>query len=80
TVEDGCLQGGFGSAIVEFMATHNYTAEVRRLGIPDRVIEHGEQPELFRECKFDAAGIEQAATEMFEAATRPQTPSSPARS
>jgi 1-deoxy-D-xylulose-5-phosphate synthase len=71
TVEDGCRHGGFGSAIVEFMADHNYSAEVRRLGIPDRVIEHGEQPELFRECKFDAAGIEQAAIEMVEAATRP---------
>src|SRR5690606_38939192 len=37
TVEDGCVQGGFGSAIVEFMADHNYHAEVRRLGIPDSV-------------------------------------------
>jgi 1-deoxy-D-xylulose-5-phosphate synthase len=71
TVEDGCLQGGFGSAILEFMADHNYSADVRRLGIPDRVIEHGEQPELFRECKFDAAGIEQSAIELFEAAARP---------
>ena len=68
TVEDGCLQGGFGSAVLEFMADNNLNAEVRRLGIPDRVVEHGEQPELFRECKFDAAGIEQTATEMFEAA------------
>jgi 1-deoxy-D-xylulose-5-phosphate synthase len=70
TVEDGCLQGGFGSAILEFMADHNFTAEVRRLGIPDRIIEHGEQAELFRECKFDAAGIGQAAIEMLETATR----------
>jgi 1-deoxy-D-xylulose-5-phosphate synthase len=80
TVEDGCLQGGFGSAIVEFMADHSYSVEVRRLGIPDRVVEHGEQTELFRECKFDASGIEQAAIEMFEAATPPQTPRSPGRS
>ncbi|HMJ69697.1 MAG TPA: 1-deoxy-D-xylulose-5-phosphate synthase [Cyclobacteriaceae bacterium] len=70
TVEDGCLQGGFGSAILEFMADNNYSAEVRRLGIPDRVIEHGEQAELFQECKFDAAGIEQAALEMLETAPR----------
>jgi 1-deoxy-D-xylulose-5-phosphate synthase len=69
TVEDGCLQGGFGSAILEFMGDHSYSAEVRRLGIPDRVVEHGEQPELFRECKFDASGIEQAAIEMAEATT-----------
>jgi 1-deoxy-D-xylulose-5-phosphate synthase len=70
TVEDGCLQGGFGSSILEFMADHNYTAEVRRLGIPDKVIEHGEQSELFHECKFDAAGIEQAALKMLETAPR----------
>ena len=62
------------------MGDHSYSAEVRRLGIPDRVVEHGEQPELFRECKFDAAGIEQAAIELFEAATRPRSPRSPARS
>jgi 1-deoxy-D-xylulose-5-phosphate synthase len=72
TVEDGCIQGGFGSAVLEFMADHGYAAEVRRLGIPDRVVEHGEQPELFRECKFDATGIEQAAIEMLEAAERPR--------
>lgn len=66
TVEDGCIQGGFGSAILEFMADNNYQAEVRRLGIPDSVIEHGEQPELYRECGFDAAGIERAVCEMLE--------------
>jgi 1-deoxy-D-xylulose-5-phosphate synthase len=38
TVEDGCIQGGFGSAILEFMADHNYFAEIKRLGIPDDVI------------------------------------------
>ncbi|HYK77180.1 MAG TPA: 1-deoxy-D-xylulose-5-phosphate synthase [Daejeonella sp.] len=57
TVEDGCLQGGMGSAILEFMADHNYSAHVIRLGIPDQVIEHGEQPELWAECAYDAASI-----------------------
>lgn len=57
TVEDGCLQGGLGSAIVEFMADHNYSSKVVRLGIPDRIIEHGEQPELWAECGFDSTGI-----------------------
>lgn len=70
TVEDGCIQGGFGSAIIEFMADHNYHAEVRRLGIPDRVIEHGEQIELHRECGFDPDGIERAVSEMFESVSR----------
>jgi 1-deoxy-D-xylulose-5-phosphate synthase len=66
TLEDGCLQGGFGSAILEFMADHNLSAEVRRLGIPDRVVEHGEQLELHHECGFDPDGIERAVTEMLE--------------
>ncbi|MEK6476145.1 1-deoxy-D-xylulose-5-phosphate synthase [Catalinimonas sp. 4WD22] len=57
TVEDGCLMGGFGSAVLEFMAEHGYAAQVKRLGIPDRIIEHGEQIELHRECGYDAESI-----------------------
>lgn len=57
TVEDGCLQGGIGSAILEFMVDHNYSAKVKRLGIPDRLVEHGEQYQLYAECGYDAAGI-----------------------
>ncbi len=68
TVEDGCVQGGFGSAVIEFMADHNYQAEVKRLGIPDEVIEHGEQLELHRECGFDPAGIERTVVAMLEPA------------
>jgi 1-deoxy-D-xylulose-5-phosphate synthase len=66
TVEDGCVQGGFGTAILEFMADHHLSAEVRRLGIPDRVVEHGEQIELHRECGFDPDGIERAVIGMLE--------------
>jgi 1-deoxy-D-xylulose-5-phosphate synthase len=57
TVEDGCLMGGFGSAILEFMADHNYKAKVIRLGIPDHIVEHGEQSELHKECGYDSAAI-----------------------
>ncbi|MEO6524723.1 MAG: 1-deoxy-D-xylulose-5-phosphate synthase [Mucilaginibacter sp.] len=57
TVEDGCLQGGMGSAIVEFMSDNNYKAQVIRLGIPDEFIEHGEQPELWAECGYNSIGI-----------------------
>lgn len=71
TVEDGCIQGGFGSAVLEFMADHNYHAEVRRLGIPDRVVEHGEQSELHHECGFDAEHIEKAVHEMLELVHKP---------
>lgn len=71
TVEDGCIQGGFGSAVLEFMADHNYQAEVRRLGIPDRVVEHGEQSELHHECGFDTEHIEKAVHEMLELVHKP---------
>lgn len=64
TVEDGCVKGGMGSAVLEFMADHEYTAKVKRLGIPDRIVEHGEQLELHRECGFDPEGIAVAAREM----------------
>jgi 1-deoxy-D-xylulose-5-phosphate synthase len=70
TIEDGCLQGGFGSAVLEFMADNNYSAEVKRLGIPDRIVEHGEQIELHRECGFDPEGIERAVVELLESVTK----------
>ncbi|MDD1414833.1 1-deoxy-D-xylulose-5-phosphate synthase, partial [Dolichospermum sp. ST_con] len=57
TVEDGCIQGGMGSAVLEFMADNNYSSTMARLGIPDKIIEHGEQPELWAECGFDSVGI-----------------------
>jgi len=57
TVEDGCLEGGMGSAILEFAADNKYQAQVVRLGIPDRFVDHGEQKELWAECGFDAKGI-----------------------
>ena len=57
TVEDGCLEGGMGTAVLEFMADNKYQANVIRLGIPDQIIEHGEQPELWAECGYDTKGI-----------------------
>jgi len=60
TIEDGCLMGGFGSAILEWMMDHGYQAQIKRLGIPDEVIEHGEQIELQKECGFDPDGIADA--------------------
>jgi 1-deoxy-D-xylulose-5-phosphate synthase len=64
TVEDGCIEGGMGSAILEFMADNNYNAEVVRLGIPDQFIEHGEQPELWAECGYDAVAIAEQVKKM----------------
>lgn len=65
TVEDGCLPGGFGTAILEFMADFGYSSQIIRLGIPDRVVEHGEQDELYAECGYDADAIMSAAFKMI---------------
>ena len=65
TVEDGVLQGGFGSAVLEFMTDHHYNARVIRLGVPDKFVEHGSQEELIRECEFDTEGICHAAEKLL---------------
>jgi 1-deoxy-D-xylulose-5-phosphate synthase len=57
TVEDGSIIGGFGSAVIEFMADQNYSAQVIRLGIPDKYVHHGTQEELWEDCGFDVKGI-----------------------
>jgi 1-deoxy-D-xylulose-5-phosphate synthase len=57
TVEDGVIKGGFGSAILEFMADNHYTVQVKRLGIPDSFIEHGTPEELYQMLRLDADGI-----------------------
>jgi 1-deoxy-D-xylulose-5-phosphate synthase len=58
TVEEGCLPGGFGSAVLEAAAaTGLSTHHVRCLGIPDRFVEHGERQELLADLRLDAAGI-----------------------
>lgn len=64
TVEDGAIVGGFGSAVIEFMADNNYSARVVRLGIPDKYIHHGTPEELHKECGFDPQSIAQKAAEM----------------
>jgi 1-deoxy-D-xylulose-5-phosphate synthase len=64
TVEDGCLQGGFGSAVLEFMADNGYSPAIKRLGIPDNFITQGTQKELYRICGYDAEGIEKTILEL----------------
>lgn len=65
TLEDGCLQGGLGSAVLEFMADHHYQAQIKRLGIPDKFIEHGTTEQLYAECGFDKKGILSAIHDML---------------
>lgn len=64
TVEDGTIVGGLGSAVLEFMSDHGYQAQVKRLGIPDKYIEHGTQEELYKECGFDIEGIIKTVKEL----------------
>lgn len=66
TVEDGTEKGGFGSAVLEFMAANNYSANVKVLGIPDRIVEHGTLKDLHKECGFDAKGIAQTVRGMMK--------------
>ena len=53
TIEDGVRIGGMGSAVLEFMADHGYTPQVKRIGVPDTFIEHGSVQELYRICRMD---------------------------
>jgi 1-deoxy-D-xylulose-5-phosphate synthase len=66
TVEDHAIAGGFGSAILEFLAEEgiNNNVRVRRLGVPDRFIPHGTQDELRKLCGFDREAITQAALQV----------------
>ena len=57
TIEDGCVSGGFGSAVLEFISEHNYSVKVEMLGIPDRFINHGSQEELYNECSYNEKAI-----------------------
>ncbi len=72
TVEDGFVKGGFGTAVLEFMCENTYNATVKRLGIPDRFVEHGTQPELYKECGYDVDGIYFAAKQLL-ADRKPKT-------
>lgn len=53
TVEDGIIEGGMGSAVLEFMADHSYKPTVKRIGIPNIFVEHGAVKELYRVCGMD---------------------------
>ncbi len=57
TVEDGSLMGGVGSAILEFIADNGYSSKVKRLGVPDRLVEHGHVEELISECGYNTDDI-----------------------
>jgi 1-deoxy-D-xylulose-5-phosphate synthase len=75
TVEEGQLMTGFGSAVLEAANEARLsTAHVRRLGLPDRFVEHGERGELLAELGLDAPGIARAAREMAARDARAESP------
>jgi 1-deoxy-D-xylulose-5-phosphate synthase len=65
TVEDGTIVGGLGSAVLEFMSGHSYSAKVRRLGVPDHFIGQGTIEELHAQCGYDRTGIVRCVKEMI---------------
>jgi len=66
TLEDGCIMGGMGSAVLEFMADNNYKATVKRLGVPDKFVEHGSQNELYNECFYNTDAIIKTVKSMVQ--------------
>jgi len=67
TVEDGCLPGGAGSAVMEALHAAGLKNSVLSLGLPDEFIEHGDPVQLMAMCGLDAAGIEQSILKRFGA-------------
>jgi 1-deoxy-D-xylulose-5-phosphate synthase len=67
TVEEGCLMGGAGSAVLECLAAHGLAVPVLTLGLPDRFVEHGDPARLLSLCGLDAAGIEASIAQRFGA-------------
>ena len=65
TLENGVVNGGFGSAVLEFFGDHHYTPEVVRVGLPDHFVEHGSVNELHQLCGIDAKGIEKSVRELL---------------
>jgi 1-deoxy-D-xylulose-5-phosphate synthase len=74
TVEEAMLMGGFGSAVLEYAADRELdTRKIRRLGIPDRFIEHGERGELLADLRLDALGMARTVEEaLCPTSTAPQ--------
>ena len=66
TIEDGTVVGGFGSAVLEFMNEYGYKANVKIMGIPDRLVEHGSPKELYNEIGLDANAIAAVLREVMK--------------
>jgi len=65
TIEDGTIIGGMGSAVIEFIADNGFKTNVKRLGVPDRFVEHGTQNQLYHECGYYIDDIIKTAKEVL---------------
>jgi 1-deoxy-D-xylulose-5-phosphate synthase len=65
TIEDGTKMGGFGSAVTEYIAEHHSGVSVKILGVPDHIVEHGSQNELYCEVGIDAGTVAQTLREQL---------------
>lgn len=65
TIEDGIIEGGFGSAVIEYYSSIGKNVKVKMLGVSNRFVEHGSQAQLYRECGFDVEGICIAVKQML---------------
>ena len=64
TVENGVRNGGMGSAVTEWMSDHGYEPHIKRLGLPDRFVQHGKVSELQAIVGIDKDGIIKAIQEL----------------
>lgn len=72
TLEENVLKGGFGSAILEFMADKNLKGiEVKNLGVPDEFIEQGARNILLQQCGLNPEGIEKAIVSLLGLSAKP---------
>jgi 1-deoxy-D-xylulose-5-phosphate synthase len=67
TIEEGCVQGGAGSAVLEALQAEGFTLPVLTLGLPDVFIEHGDPAKLLSMVGLDAEGIERSVRDRFAA-------------
>jgi 1-deoxy-D-xylulose-5-phosphate synthase len=65
TLEEGCIQGGAGSAVLEALQAEGLNLPVLQLGLPDEFVEHGDPAKLLSMLGLDAAGIERSVRERF---------------
>ena len=74
TVEEGCIMGGAGSAVLEALQAEGLAMPVLQLGLSDQFIEHGDHGRLLAQEGLDAAGIERAVRERFSAVLVAEAP------